>query len=231
MPWVLVAWGELTIDSAMATVLNATVPLFTMLIAHLFLYDDRMTGRRMVGLVMGFAGVLLLVQRDTDLLALLRREGAGDHLLAQLAVMASSASYGIGGVFARSRFRGRQPLLQAFAPLTMAMATLWIATPLTQGTVRLPQSALGWPAVLYLGLLSSGMAYLLYFHLLAAVGPTRASLVTYAIPLVGIALGVVFLGERLDAWLVGGALLILSSVWVVSHAPATPTAVPEPQDR
>jgi drug/metabolite transporter (DMT)-like permease len=216
LPWVLIAWAEQYIDSAVATVLNSTVPLFTIFIAHYFLHDDRMTVARLTGLMTGFLGVLLIVQRDAG--------GGGffeftssKTFLGLGAVLLASLFYAISGVHARRNLRAVPPLIQAFIPLLMASVVMWIVFPLVERPVHWPAVQKTWISIIWLGLLSSGVAYLLFYHLLHAIGPTRASMVTYSIPLIGVSLGVIFLKERLDWLLVLGTALIVSGVWVVNR--------------
>lgn len=214
LPFVLISWGEQFIDSAVASILNGTVPLFTLVIAHLFLHDDRITLARVLGLVTGFAGVVVLMSRD------LEPEGLRGNLLGQGAVLAAAISYAVASVYARRNLRGVQPLVQALVPLLSADAVAWLAVPFVEWPLQIPALPMTWLALLWLGLLGSCLAYLLYFYLLHALGPTRATMVTYVFPVVGLILGVVFLGERADWNLALGALLISASIGVVNWRPA-----------
>lgn len=212
LPWMLISWAEETIDSALATVLNGTVPLFTILIAHLALRDDRMTVPRVMGLLLGFFGVLTLTQRGSGELGSPR---AGSDFLGQLAMLAASASYAVSGVYARRNLAHTPVLVQAFYSMLVAAVLMWIALPFLERTVVIPGSVLTWVAIAWLGVLGAGIASYLFFFLLHTIGPTRSSLVTYTIPVVGVALGVLVLDERLDWFLVVGTILIVSGVWVV----------------
>jgi drug/metabolite transporter (DMT)-like permease len=119
LPFVLISWGEKSIDSAVASVLNSTVPLFTLVIAHLFLHDEPITARKAVGLLIGFAGVLVLMARDLELGSL--RAG----VLGQAAVLLAAVSYASASVFARRTMREVSPLIQAFVPMAFADALVW----------------------------------------------------------------------------------------------------------
>lgn len=211
VPFVLISWGELHIDSAVAAVLNSTVPLFTMLIAHVFLSDDRITLPRIVGLLVGFAGVIVLLSRNLDL-----QGGLSGGVLGQLAVLIAALFYAGSGVFARRNTRGLSPIIQALIPLIVADSAIWLAVPLTESPFTLPQLPLTWLAIAWLGLIGSCLAYLLYYYLLHSVGPTRATLVTYVFPLVGVALGVIFLNELLDWHLFLGGTMVVGSIAVVN---------------
>lgn len=211
VPFVLISWGELFIDSAVAAVLNSTVPLFTMLIAHIFLSDDRITLPRIVGLLVGFGGVVVLLSRDLDF-----QSGLSGSVLGQGAVLLAALFYAGSGVFARRNTQGLSPVVQALVPLVVADSAIWLAVPLAESPFILPQLPLTWIAILWLGLVGSCIAYLLYYYLLHSVGPTRTTLVTYVFPLVGVALGVIFLNELLDWHLFVGATMVVGSIAVVN---------------
>jgi len=212
LPWILITWAEKHIDSALATVLNGTVPLFTIVIAHLWLSDDRMTTRRVAGLLVGFVGVLILVGNDLRFLA-----GGGDDatrlmLLGQLAMLCSSFFYAFSNVYARRHFRTVPPVFQAFYTMLAADALMWIVTPVVEAPFRLPALPITWLAIAWLGVLGAGVSYLIFYHLLHEIGPTRMATVTFTIPVVGVTLGVIFLGEALTWQLIAGTVLIVSGV-------------------
>jgi drug/metabolite transporter (DMT)-like permease len=210
LPFVLITWGELYIDSAVAAILNSTVPLFSMLIAHFFLQDERMNFSRLVGLGLGFVGVFLLVGRGIS------GEGLTDSILGQLAVLAAAVCYAGSGVFTRKNLRQVSPVFQAFMTVLTAELVIWMLVPLAESPVVIPSTPLTWVAVAWLGLLGSCVAYLLYFYLIQSAGATRAAMVTYTFPVVGITLGVVFLGEEFSLQLLLGAALVIAGVWIVN---------------
>ena len=213
LPFVLISWGEVTIDSAVASILNGTVPLFAMIIAHFSLHDDRMTVPRVVGLVTGFVGVVVLMARDIG------PQGILHGVVGQVAVLVAALLYAGSSVFARRTLRGVSPTVQAFLPLISAEAFVWGGALLTESPRLVPQQGSTWLALAWLGILGSCVAYLLYFNLLQSVGPTRATVVTYVFPVVGVILGVLFLKETVDAHLVGGALLIVAGIAAVNWNP------------
>ncbi len=217
IPWVLISWAETSIDSAIAGVLNGTVPLFTILIAHFFLHDDRMTFQRITGLLLGFAGVVVLTQRDGGLANLFAEGGISRNLIGQGAMLLSSLSYAVSGVHARRNLRNVSPLVQAFFSMVFALVAILCVIPLMGGTLVIPSQTDTWVALIWLGVLGAGIASFIFYYLLHAVGPTRASLVTYTLPVVSVTLGVIVLKERLDWWLLAGSLLIVSGVWVVNR--------------
>ena len=223
LPFVLISWGEKSIDSAVASVLNSTVPLFTLVIAHLFLHDEPITARKAVGLLIGFAGVLVLMARDLEIGSL--RAG----VLGQAAVLLAAVSYASASVFARRTMREVSPLVPAVVPMACADAVVWSMATQVGEPGRLPALPITWVALLWLGLLGSCVAYLLFYHLLHSVGATRAVMVTYVFPVVGVALGVLFLNELTDWHLLAGAALVIASIAVVNWKPKVALA-PAPAD-
>jgi len=210
IPYVLISWGEKFIDSGVAAILNSTTPLFTMVVAHFFLHDDRITPARLTGLLIGFLGIIILVSRDIQ-------PGLQFNILGQVAVLIASALYAVSSVLARRTTRGIQPVVQGLIPLPGADAFLWLTTLALYRPLTLPKLPITWAAILWLGLLGTALAFLLYFYLLNTVGPTRTTLVTYVFPLVGVVLGVVLLKETLNWQLILGGSLVVSSIIVVNR--------------
>lgn len=210
-PFFLISWGEQSIDSAVASILNATVPLFTILIAHFLLQDDKMTAPKVLGLLMGFAGVVILMSKDI---------GASlGSLLGQFAIVLASAFYAGGGVYARKTTQDLPGIMRSAGPLLPATVVMWLAMFLVESPVKFPQLGITWIALLFLGVLGSGFAFVLSYYLLHEIGPTRTSMVTYLFPLGGVILGVVFLNEDLSWQLVIGAVLIVLSLVVANMQP------------
>lgn len=201
VPFSLLAWGEQRIDSSLAGVFNATTPLWTALVAAPLLASDRLTRMRAVGLLLGFAGVVLVFAPWS---------ASGGSIAGDLACVGAGACYGVGFVHTRRRVQGRASgLALASGQLTCAAVEMAIVVAVAdrsgpQLTGRLVGS------VLTLGILGTGFAYLLFYALIAEVGPTRASTVTYLVPLVAVTLGVTALHEPLSATtLIGAAVLLL----------------------
>ena len=209
IPFFLITWGELSIASAVASILNATVPLFTIVIAHLFLQDDRMTVQRVIGLFIGFIGVVVLLSED--LLA-----GVHGSVLGQAAVILASIFYAASSVYARRKTQSAPGLVRGAAPLVSATVVMWMVAPALESPFKIPQLPITWIAILWLGVLGSGLALILWYYLLHEIGPTRTGMVTYIFPLGGVILGVIFLNEHLSWQLAVGALLIISSIVVVN---------------
>jgi drug/metabolite transporter (DMT)-like permease len=208
VPFTLITWGEQSIDSALAAILNSTVPLFTIVLAALAFADEAITMNRIVGLVVGFAGVVILTSRSLG--------GSESNLLGELAMIGSSISYAAGNVYARKMVRGLRPMVPAFFQVFIAFlitASLALLTEAPLGVAIRPDAAF---AVLWLGVFGSGIAYLLFFRLLRDWGSTRTSLVAYLLPIVGIVLGYAVLGETIDARIVLGTALIIGGVALVN---------------
>lgn len=209
-PFALISWGETSIDSGLAAMLNGTVPLFTIVIAHFWLHDEKITFSRAGGLVVGFIGVAVLVSRDLDVRAF---QGS---LLGQLAVISAAVSYAVAATFSRKHLKGQSPVVQATMVVLLADALIWTAVPIAESPVRVPALPVTWFALAWLGLLGSCVAYMLYFYLISTWGATRATLVTYVFPIIGLILGIVFLGEAVDLRLAAGSVLVIGGIVVVN---------------
>ncbi len=193
IPFSLMVWGQGHIASGLAAILNAATPLFTVLVAHAWTRDERLTAGRLAGVAVGFGGVAVMVGTDA-----LRQLGL--DVAAQLAVLAGTVSYAFAGVYGR-RFRtmGISPIATATGQVTASTAillplALLFEQPWTQG---LPGAATI-AAVLGLALVSTAFGYILFFRILATAGATNVILVTFLIPVTSILLGVTVLGERLQ---------------------------------
>lgn len=218
LAFVLIPWGQQYIDSGLAAILNSTVPLFTVLLAHLFLADERLNARRLMGLVTGFAGVVVLMapQVAASGPAWLRAES----VLGSLAVVVASACYAIATVIGRRYLRTEQPVLAAATQITLGAAWLTPFILLSGGLTTVKDaSSLTWFSILWLGVLGTGLAYLLYFSLLRNIGATQVVVVTYILPIIGVALGVMLLDEHVTLSMVMGLALILFGLVVVNGVP------------
>jgi drug/metabolite transporter (DMT)-like permease len=210
IPFVLISWGETQIDSSLASILNGTVPLFTIIIAHFWLHDEKITPPRIAGLVVGFIGVIVLVARD------FKPGGLQGNALGQLAVLLASISYATALIFSRRYLRGTKPVVQSTMILIVASAVMGVVTPVVERPIQLPTLAITWLALLWLGVMGLCIAYLLFFYLNNVWGPTRASLVTYVFPVVGVFLGIIFLNEIPDWSMVIGSALVVAGILVVN---------------
>ncbi|MDQ3548510.1 MAG: DMT family transporter, partial [Chloroflexota bacterium] len=206
LPFWLIAWSQKYTTSALAAVLNAAIPLFTLLIAAIAFRMERITPNRVAGITLGISGVAFLTGRSV-----LDVQSSGG--LGELALLAASLCYGFAFAYARRYVRGN-PLANVTAQLgigaivitPVALLTGWIETDKLAAT-----DIAGW---IVLSAVGTGLAYVVYYSLIAEMGATAASFVTYIIPVVGVILGWIFLDERL-AWtgFLGMALIVMG-VWV-----------------
>ena len=212
IPYFLISWGERTIDSAVASILNATVPLFTIVIAHFWLNDDRITLQKALGLLVGFGGVVVLLSKDLN-------PGTHDSVLGQGAVILAAVFYAWAAVYARRATQHVPGLARGAGPLITATILMWLIAPFVEEPFQIPTLPLTWVAALWLGILGAGVAILMFYYLIHEIGPTRATLVTYLFPIGGVVFGVIFLGEYLSWQLLAGTLLIIGSLVVVNWKP------------
>jgi drug/metabolite transporter (DMT)-like permease len=191
IPFSLIFWGQTQIASGLASILNATTPLWAVLLAHFFTTDEKLTPNRLSGVLLGLTGVVLIIGP-----AALR--GLGLNFLAQVAVVGAALSYALAGKYGK-RFKGIPPLVTATGQVTSTTVMLIPLVLLVDQpwTLSMP-STRTWGALLALALLSTAIAYGIYFRLLASAGATNLLLVTFLIPVSALLLGTVFLGERLS---------------------------------
>ena len=211
IPFLLISWGEQAIDSAVAAILDATVPLFTIIIAHLALHDDKMTVPKVLGLLIGFAGVIVLMSKDIGV--------SIGPILGQAAVVLACVFYAISLVFARRFTENTSGILRSAGPLLSSTVIMWLTAFIVERPVKIPQLPITWIALIWLGVLGSGVAFVLNYYLIHEIGPTRTSMVTYIFPLGGVVLGVTFLGEQLSWQLLVGGALVIASLAVANWQP------------
>ncbi len=225
LPFVLLGWGEQFIDSALASVLNGTTPLFTIVLAHFFVPDDRLTMAKLTGVLLGFGGLVLLIFPSLV-------DGVQATTWGSLAVAGAAACYGLAIVYTRLHMRGLPPLV---APTAQLIAATAMVLPLSLLVDRSYALALpSWQAlgsVLALGVLGTGLAFVVYYALLEHADASYVSMVTYVIPVFGVILGVLVLQEVLTWHTYVGCGLILFGVMLVNELirpfPARPTMAKE----
>lgn len=191
IPFTLIVWGQSQIPSGLASILNATTPISTAIVAHVFTSDEKLTANRLLGVLLGLAGVAVML--GADLLG-----GLGQNIAAQAACLLATLSYACAGVFGR-RFR-RMPVPPPVTAGGQLIASTIMLLPLAAlvdkpWTLALP----GWPvlaALLALAVLSTALAYVIFFRVMAAAG-SNVNLVTLLVPVSAILLGVLVLGETL----------------------------------
>jgi len=217
VPFFLISWGELSVNSSVAAILDSTVPLFTIFLAHFFLDDDKFTLPKLAGLVVGFSGVVVLLSKNND--------SSSSTFLGQMAIILASVFYAGSAVYVRKTTQDFPGILRSAGPLLSASLLMWITVFITEGNVQLPALSITWGSLLFLGVIGSGLAFLLAFYLIHEIGPTRTSMVTYIFPLGGVILGVIFLHEQISRELIIGGSLILVSLVITNRQPSRKLSV------
>ena len=194
-PFLLIVWGQKEIESGLAAILTAAAPIFTVIVAGVWLKDEPVTRSKLLGAILGLIGVVVLI--GPSALA-----GFDANLLAQLAVLAGALSYALAGIYARRFPRMNiDPIVAAAGQLLMSSLIMILLASMFEAPNRLIESsAKVWIAVGVMAVFSTALAYILYFRLLASAGATNAILVTLLIPVTAILLGAIILDERLQ-WL------------------------------
>lgn len=219
-PFTLITWGEQYIPSSIAGVLQSTAALFTLIVAHFVFADERITSRRILGIVIGFIGVVVLFSRRPD-------EGKViapiAMILGQLAIVAASLYYAVFTTYGRKIIRTRiEPLVISAATVTtgaVVSGILVVVAPMVNGTPPLALSSISLStlaAVTVLGLLNTFVAYVFYYQIVRELGASIASMVTFVVPMVSLFLGTIINHEPFDALLGIGALLIFGGIGIVN---------------
>jgi drug/metabolite transporter (DMT)-like permease len=224
IPFTLIVWSQQHMAAGLASILNAATPLFTVLVAHAFLADEKMSANRLAGVTVGLAGVVMMVGMDA-------LGELGLHFWAQMAALAASLCYACASVFGR-RFFGIPPMITAagqvtgsslaLTPLALALERPWLSEP----------SPEAWSAVIGLAVLCTAFAYFLYFEILKRSGATNIMLVTLLIPPSAIGLGMLFLDETVSAMALAGLLAIGAGLVLIDgrliHALTSSRSRPSP---
>jgi drug/metabolite transporter (DMT)-like permease len=207
VPFMMFVWAQEEITGGLASILNATTPVWGVLVAHAFTGDEKATPNRVIGVLLGFAGVAVLIGP-----AFLGEIGRG--VFAQLACLAATLCYALAGVWARRFGRmGVPPVAVATGQLSAAtLVMLPLVLVFEPPWAAAPPSLAAWEALLALALLCTSLAYILYFRLLASAGATNSLLVTFLIPITAILLGALYLGERLEPRHFAGMALIAAGL-------------------
>lgn len=193
IPFTLIVWGQTHIGSGLASILNATTPLFTIVAAHFLTKDEKMTNLKIVGVIIGIGGVVIMIGHEVLV-------GIGDSVFAQLAVLGAAISYSLAGIFGR-RFAqsGIKPVVTATGQVSASSILLIPLAVFYDKPFTLPMPGFEiWLAILGLALISTAFAYILYFRILSTAGATSLLLVTMLIPVSAILLGTAVLGEQLE---------------------------------
>jgi drug/metabolite transporter (DMT)-like permease len=208
IPFLLITWAEQSVDSSLAAILTSPVPLFAIVLSALFLHDEPLRVNGVVGLVVGFVGVVLVTSRGLT--------AEGSSLTGELALLGAAFSYACGAVYSRRNVRGVPPMIPAVFQVTFATIIVGVVAILFEHPWTATPDAQAVFSILWLGLLGSGVAYLAVFRLFAAWGATRTTLVAYLIPVVGIVLGYLVLAEPVDGRIIVGTALVIAGVGLVN---------------
>jgi drug/metabolite transporter (DMT)-like permease len=199
VPFWLLSWGETRIDSGLASIIQASVPIFNALLAFGFFHEQRVTGRRLVGVAVGFLGVALLVGAQPQA-----------KILGALAVVGMATCYAAGGLLAKHHLSEVRPQAVALGTTLVAAVAM-----LPTGIAFAPHHVPGWEplgSVVFLGVVGTAFAYLLFYTIISGAGAAYASFVTYLVPPVALAYGAVFLNEGVGWAAIAGLVLILAGV-------------------
>lgn len=217
IPFSLIFWGQTHIPSGLASILNATTPIFTVLVAHVATRDEKLTGAKLVGVVAGFLGVAVMLGPGA-------LTGIGADVWAQLACLAAAISYALAGVYGR-RLTGLPAVTVATGQLIAASIVLLPLAAFVDRPWTFPApspAALG--ALLALAALSTALGYVIYFRILARAGATNLLLVTFLIPISAIMLGTIVLGERLAPHHFAGMAVIALGLAAIDGRPVRTVA-------
>jgi drug/metabolite transporter (DMT)-like permease len=220
IPMSLIVWAQTRIDSGVAGILNSTSPLFTMVIAHLLTSDDRMSPHRLAGCLIGMAGVIIMI--GTEFLYDL---GAG--LAGQLAMLGATCSYGFAAVYGR-RFDTGSNTASAAGMLCGATLLIFPVALLIEAPWTLSPGILSLGALAGLALLSTALAFVVWFRLISTAGPSNTSLVTFLIPFSALGLGILLLGEKPSIASFLGLLIILAGLAVTQIKSSWPNSRVQP---
>jgi len=206
----LIAWSQQHIDSTVVSILVSSVPIFTVILAHFLVREERLVPKKFFGVVVGFLGVVVLFWRGSTTVG-------GMTMAGQFGVLGAAVFFAISAIIARRETRKLDPLIQSFVSLTVADVFMWVVVIAAEPAFSMPTEAATWGALLWLGIVGSALAYHIYYFLIGEIGPTRTSLIAYLMPVVGLVLGVLLLREDFDMQLLAGSVLVLGSIWVVNR--------------
>lgn len=205
LPFTLMAWGQLTIESGLTSILNAFTAVAGVVVAALVFADERLSARRALGVALGFAGVAVTVGPGAVTDFSLRNA-------AQLAVLSGTLCYAFAGAWARVRLKGLSPLAASAGMLTCSALIMIPLTLALEGRIEMPSSLRGTAAIGYYALIATACAYLLYYRVLALAGAGNLMLVTLLVAPIAIVLGALFLGEALHPRAYAGFALLASGL-------------------
>lgn len=212
IPFTLITTAERSVDSSIAAILNGAVPLIVIVLAALVFHDEPITLNRLVGVVIGYVGVIFLVAPGLA-------SGTGQSAIGgEVALLGSTIAYAVGAVYSRLTMRGfgLAPVIPAVFQVAFAFIIVSILAFALEQPLSVAWNLDALVAVIWLGLLGSGLAYLVQFRLLARIGATGTSQVAYLLPVVGLVSGALMFGEVIDAQVLAGSALVIGGVALVN---------------
>ncbi|HTK43881.1 MAG TPA: DMT family transporter [Patescibacteria group bacterium] len=209
IPFTLITSAERSVDSAIAAIINGAVPLVVILLAALTFHDEPITVNRLAGLLVGYAGVIVIVSPGLV-------TSTGSQISGELALLGSTISYGVGAVYARAKMRGLRPMIPAVFQVFFAFVIISVLAFVNERPLDVKWNLDALIAVTWLGIFGSGLAYLANFRLLSRIGATRTSILAYFLPIVGIVSGALMFGETIDVYVLIGTAMVIGGVALVN---------------
>ena len=209
IPFFLITTAERSVDSAIAAIINGAVPLVVILLAALVFHDEPITLGRLLGLLVGYAGVIVIVSPGLA-------KSTGSEISGELALVGSTISYGIGAVYSRRNMRGLRPMIPAMFQVGFAFVIVSALALINEQPFAIAWNGDALLAVAWLGVFGSGAAYLLNFRLLSRIGATRTSILAYFLPIIGIISGALMFQEHIDPLVLVGTALVLGGIALVN---------------
>jgi drug/metabolite transporter (DMT)-like permease len=209
IPFTLITTAERSVPSAIAAIINGAVPLVVILLAAFAFHDEPITLGRLIGLLVGYAGVLVIVSPGLA-------NSTGGEIAGELALIGSTIAYGIGAVYSRRNIRGLRPMIPAMFQVGFAFAIVSVLALVFENPFSVTWNGDALLAVGWLGIFGSGAAYLLNFRLLSRIGATRTSILAYFLPIIGIVSGALMFQEHIDPIVLVGTGLVLGGIALVN---------------
>ena len=209
IPFTLITTAERSVPSAIAAIINGAVPLVVILLAALTFPDEPITLNRLIGLLVGYAGVVVIVYPGLA-------ASTGGQISGELALVGSTIAYGIGAVFARAKIRGLRPMIPAVFQVGFAFLIISVLAFVNEHPLDVTWNLNAVIAVVWLGIFGSGLAYLANFRLLQRIGATRTAILAYFLPIVGIVSGALMFGETIDQYVLVGTAMVIGGVALVN---------------
>lgn len=209
IPFSSIVWGQQTIEAGRASILNSTVPLFTVVLAHWLLKNEKLTGAKLIGVALGFMGVLVLTGPSAFSIDTV------NSVVGQIAILVAAVSYAFASIFGK-KLNHLDPLISAAGMLTASAVIMIPITLLLEPVALNTPTALSVAAIVFLGFACTALAYLLYFKILLQAGSSNLSLVTFLIPPSAMLMGVIFLNESITWQDAAGLCLILAGMAIAT---------------